>query len=265
MNSKSKPLHYRRRNLRDIGGAPGRSGNTVRTGLIYRSAQLDDLTPAEARQLTQLHVSVVVDLRHEVEKAPASRQVSAVMPHARLAAICLSDLVPDGSNRSAHELLAGLKTAGDARAWMIDQFADTVRRRRPQLIEAVGQVIDNESGASLFFCVAGKDRTGIVAAVLLMALGVPRSFVAKDFDLTNQRLASLPLAQRPSDAARRQYDLEGVPRAVVDALADAHPLFLDAVYRVIEGEFGGIDDYLGGDGLLDVALLADFRRRLLAR
>ena len=259
----TKPYAYPQRNFRDLGGAPA-AGGRIRTGLLYRSAQFDRASDQEARLIAERGITLAVDLRHDVEKAAPNERLEAALPGLRGLSVSLTDIIPDGETRSAGELLAGLASPADARHWMAAQFADTVRRRRPQALRAIEALMGNEQGAGLFFCVAGKDRTGVIAALLLMALGVPRAHVARDFDRTNRRILGMPFLRLRSRTAKSQYDLSGVPDAVIDALADAHPLFLDAVYGVVDGEFGGIIAYLTGECGLDPALLADFRRRLIS-
>ena len=259
----TKPFAYPLRNFRDLGGAPVSGGGRIRTGLLYRSAQFDRPSAREVRLIADRGVTLAIDLRHDVEKAASDQRLEAALPGLRGVSVSLTDIIPDGETRSAMDLLSGVTSAADARRWMAAQFADTVRRRRPQALQVVEALMANTQGASLFFCVAGKDRTGVVAALLLMALGAPHAHVARDFDRTNRRIAGLPFLRLRSRTAKSQYDLSGVPNAVIDALADAHPLFLDAVYAVVDGEFGGVQPYLTGAGGIDPALLADFRRRLI--
>jgi protein-tyrosine phosphatase len=84
----------------------------------------------------------------------------------------------------------------------------------------------------VFHCTAGKDRTGFAAALILMALGVPRPVVMQDYLLTNEllRIESAPAY--------------GVPREVMQVLWRVQEDFLDAALHAVDADHGGVEKYL---------------------
>jgi len=250
---------YMSRNLRDLGGYRGRFG-TLRTGLLYRAAHLDDLSGKDSRCLRRLGLTLALDFRDDSERQRTVMRADVCLSGLHLRHMPLLDaMTPERMAAIVGELRA-LRSAKAARGWMQRQYEDTVLRCRPRVVEAVDVLMRHEA-PSVFFCAAGKDRTGVVAALLLLALGVPQETVRKDYLKTNRTV--LGIWRRRSRNAREQYDLSGVSNAVVDALADAHPDFLTAVFVAIE-KSGGIDAYLCQEGGVKQSTVAAFRQRLIA-
>jgi len=157
------------KNARDLGGYRTANGQTVATDLVFRTANLASLSPADAAKLTSLHLTTDVDLRTAIERtiqpdrpvAGTAQQWNDVLGQANpLDLLNLSGAYVDFVTNPAARAAFGktLKTIG-ANA-------------------AAGK-------ATLFHCSAGKDRTGWTAAVLLTILGVDRNTVNQDYLLSN--------------------------------------------------------------------------------
>lgn len=250
---------YTPRNMRDLGRHRGRFGR-VRTGLIYRSAQLDDLTAREVRILSGLGLRLAIDFRDDSERARGGPFADVTLPELRLQRAPLLDAMTPERMAVIVGELRELRSTMAARAWMRRQYEDTVMRCKSRVVDAVDALMRHEA-PSVFYCAAGKDRTGVVAALLLLALGIPQSVVMKDYLRTNRTV--LGIWRRRSRAAKRQYDLQGVPNRVIDALADAHRDFLLAVFAIVE-QSGGIDNYLCREGGISLSTVEAFRRRMIA-
>jgi protein-tyrosine phosphatase len=152
-------------NVRDLGGVRTQDGRVVRPGMLFRASSLHRLTDEEAWR--EFGAATVIDLRYQSE----------------IDAFPLPDFIEDATH--APVLLEGwqhgrvdLRREGDATqhlAWvyevMLELGQDTIRR-------ILGQLVEAESTPAIFFCMAGKDRTGFVAAVLLSLLGVSDEEVA---------------------------------------------------------------------------------------
>jgi protein-tyrosine phosphatase len=250
---------YTPRNLRDLGGHRGRFG-TIRTGLLYRSAHLDDLGAKDIRRLRRLGLTLALDFRDASE-----RQRTIIRPDVCLSRLSLrhmpllDTMTPERMAVIVAELRA-LRSAKAARDWMTGQYEDTVLRCKPRVVSAVSTLMTHEA-PSVFFCAAGKDRTGVIAALLLLALGISQDVVLKDYLKTNRTL--LGIWRRRSRSARQQYDLSGVSNRVIDALADAHPNFLAAVFAAIE-KAGGIDNYMCQENGVSLSTVERFRQRMIA-
>jgi protein-tyrosine phosphatase len=102
----------------------------------------------------------------------------------------------------------------------------------------------------VFHCTAGKDRTGVAAALILLALGVPRAVVQQDYLLTNQHYRHLPVGQSET------------PPDVLQVLWRVQDGFLDAAMQTIDAQPGGLAGYLRRLGL-GPAALAELHQRYL--
>lgn len=147
-------------NLRDLGGLPA-SGGAVRSGLIYRSAALCKLTKSDVTTLATLHLHSVIDLRQAHEITPKSADNPAL-----LLTVARALRLP----LSAHGALSGRG------------YYQLVLRQHPQEVRRFFEALaDPRNLPLLFHCAHGKDRTGVMAALLLLSLGTPRESITADY------------------------------------------------------------------------------------
>lgn len=211
-------------NLRDLGGWPTADGRVVRPGLIFRSSRLDVLDVDELVRLQQLGLACVVDLRPEGEAAahpdprfPSIRHVQADAGREVLAAEALDGASPDEvvDALAANTAAMAFGNAGAAK---------------------VLGLLEEGEAPLLFHCNSGRDRSGVVAMVVLMALGCSDDVLLADYLLTNAyRARSLAyLEERYADVLRlgEAYRplvtvmagvLEQAGRAVLGAIDAAYP------------------------------------------
>lgn len=171
-------------NFRELGGWPAAEGKTVKHGLFWRSGALCYIqTPAEREKFEQLGIRVICDLR--------SSQERSIQPDPDFPGIRRSDISairnPDGSevNFDPH---AFLKRSLDELMGM-GQEMHTVYTNLPfgnQAYKAMFDAIMADELPILFHCSAGKDRTGVAAALILLALGASEETILQDFAMTNQ-------------------------------------------------------------------------------
>lgn len=163
-------------NFRDLGGYPATGGHTVRRGEVYRSDALHRLTARGTRSLTALGISTVIDLR-----APAEVTRRAWRPPPEWAGkhlhIPLRPGIPDWTAYSRTKLMAP-----DFAAM---HYVETLQEGREAARAVITTLADPASLPAVFHCAAGKDRTGIIAALLLTLLGVPARHVADDYALSD--------------------------------------------------------------------------------
>ncbi|MFE9576295.1 tyrosine-protein phosphatase [Nocardia sp. NPDC006044] len=214
-------------NARDLGGYRTGTGKTVRTGLVYRTGQLNNATPADLAELAGRQVRVVDDLRTIYERALGPDKVPAG------ATANWDDVI----GQAPPEVMATTLTGG---AGLYRAFI-TAPGANQAFASVLHDIIDSD-GAVLFHCTAGKDRTGWTAAVLLTLLGVDRDTVDQDYLLSNQYRNA-----NPNDP------INGVQQP-----------WLDAAFDQANQTYGSFDNYVR-DGLkLTDADLAALRTKLLA-
>ena len=172
-------------NLRDLGGLATASGRILASGRLFRSSHFGALAASDEAAVRALGLRTVVDLRGVQERAGAPNQLAVV------AAPAWQDLhVP--IEPSALTAMSQLREAGQGdEAAMLQvmhgAYSRFVRRYTTVYAALLQHLLRPESYPLVFHCTAGKDRTGFGAALVLLALQVPREAIVDDFLLSNTR------------------------------------------------------------------------------
>ncbi|WBP89626.1 tyrosine-protein phosphatase [Kitasatospora cathayae] len=162
-------------NFRDLGGCSATDGRTVRRGLLYRSDSLGKLTSrADLERLQALGVRTVIDLRYDWEIAAKGR-------------------VPDFDGLDFHNYSiehrpydqASIDPELDPWRYLADRFAEVAEDGVKEIRQTLDVIIAAEAPV-VFHCMSGKDRTGLIAALVLTLLGVSEDDIAADFALTER-------------------------------------------------------------------------------
>jgi protein-tyrosine phosphatase len=167
-------------NFRDLGGYPA-LGGTTRWGLVYRADGLQRLTPTDIVALRERGLAAVIDLRTETEisqrgRFPVDQHEVAFHHLPVLDRTWLPGDVPDFDN--AHDFLM----------WA---YTDMIRVGADKLALALRLIAEADVTPVVFHCAAGKDRTGLLAALLLSLLGVPAEYIAADYGKTEEGMQRL--------------------------------------------------------------------------
>lgn len=228
-------------NFRDVGGYVAGS-RRVRTGRVFRSDSLSRVTEVDARILERLGVRTAIDLRtlDEVERTPPALL-------ARLAAAYEHVPIIDEGGASARPEGYEIPELHVAYAGMLDRFGDRIARALELLAVSAKPVV--------FYCEAGKDRTGLVAALLLSTLGVSDADVAADYALTAGALPVIVGRVRDRATFERGDQLP-------DHALRAEALTMLTTLEALRARHGSVEGYLGDHGL-GSATLDDLRRDLL--
>jgi protein-tyrosine phosphatase len=222
-------------NFRDVGGYVTGDDQRVRTGLVFRSDSLSRVTPADAGVLGGLGVCTVIDLRtlDEVDRTPP-----ALLD--RLGARYEHVPIIDEGGAAARPKDYVFPELHVAYAGMLDRFGDRIAR-------ALG-LLATSSKPVVFYCEAGKDRTGLVAALLLSMLGVPDADVAADYALTT---GALPVIV---GRVRDRNTFEKTDRAIPDHALTAEEATMLTTLDALRERYGSLDVYLGVHGLSSDAI-----------
>lgn len=228
-------------NFRDYGGYPAGEGASVRRGMLWRSGQHADATAEDLARVAALGLATVIDLRGDVERARAP----CVRPEGFAAEVLFAPGETSGLKGVAvHEESARqIETVTDAHEAMVRSYASMPWR--PVLVGSYRlmlRALAEREGASLLHCFAGKDRTGIAAALVHHLLGVHPDDAMADYLLTN---TASDIDRRVATAARRIASM-GADRdlEVVRTLLSVQPEYLDSARAAIVERHGSIDTYL---------------------
>jgi protein-tyrosine phosphatase len=232
-------------NFRDLGGYPTVDKRVVCTGMVFRSGALHALTDADHERLRTLGVRVAVDLRPPEEQAaePTNAPFLHIVP------------VPlmRGERTSDPSALAN----GDG--YLRDRYTEIVLDRASDIGTIFRWLARDNGLPAVIHCAAGKDRTGVVSAVLLLALGVDEPTVLDDYELTSEYAAATRVEELTSKLSGA-----GLPPAVVAGLLGTSRSALAKAIAALREEHGTVDDYLVAAAGLSHADLTRLRRRLTA-
>ena len=246
-------------NFRDYGDyAVGE--RRVARGRLYRSAHQARATEADLARLADLKLATVVDLRRPSER----RDQPSRRPANWAGQVIESDHDDGGEAPHITFLKTSDLTEASGRAFMTDTY-----RRLPfepahiDLFSRYFRALADRDGPVLIHCAAGKDRTGLLAALTHSLLGVSREDLIADYLLTN---VAVDLEGRAGDIARKLTEMTGRPAShgAVVAFLGVEADYLDGAFAEITARHGSIGGYLEQALGVDAALAERIRARLTA-
>jgi protein-tyrosine phosphatase len=215
-------------NFRDVGGLPAATG-VVRSGVLYRSDGLQRLGPAGRAALAERGVGIIIDLRDENE--------------ARYMPDDLGDLDVEVLRLPVFEGSGASQGRGIALEALYERI---VTQHAAVVVAAIREIAGAGDHAVVVHCTAGKDRTGIVTALTLLAVGVDRDDVVADYARTEANLAGEWLEEMVEMVGR--YGVPDGPELRV-LMGGSPPEALEHVIDLIDREHGSAREYLLASGL----------------
>lgn len=220
-------------NLRDVGGLPTTAGDHVRPGVLLRGGSLRLLSAEDAHALVlDYGVQTVVDLRSPRELAIDGPTRLAGLGVATVHLPLIADL-----DRSVDRL------SGAAAPALAAEYRDLLEHRGRHLVTIARLLAWHSSGALLVHCALGKDRTGVVIAVLLAAVGVDRSAILADYAVTNEVVDTV--LPKLADALPITDSVTSIPLAA----RVAEPAALAALLDHLDRDHGGSAAWLRARGV----------------
>jgi protein-tyrosine phosphatase len=208
-------------NVRDLTWLLGSQG----TGRLLRSANLDRLSSEGRRHFGDLGIGVVIDLRGKAEAAEAPDLGGTTRVHLPIEPNVIATLVA--------EQTAGTLSAASAMRVMERTYRHYIVDHTAVFAALLNHVLAANKRSILIHCAAGKDRTGVAAALVLTALDVPRAAVMEDYLLSNRYFR--PTKPRSADV---------LPDEVRDAIIKVQPSYLEAAFAAMSEGWGGPGGYL---------------------
>jgi protein-tyrosine phosphatase len=219
-------------NLRDLGGYPTAGGGTIRWRTLYRSDGLHRLDRDDLAVLARLNLHTIVDLRSEIEVENAPSAVAGLPARTAQRPLLSGDLM-------------GLpQELGAIYRYMVSERGDAIGA-------AVKELCAPGALPALVHCSAGKDRTGIVIALVLAVLGVPDELIAADYSLSAAYL------DPDSTAVIGRLKATGLGDSVTSELLASPPkLILNVLAWARAAGAGSVDGYLTRHGVSSAELAA---------
>ena len=215
-------------NIRDIGGYPTTAGTTTRWRTFLRAGSLHNLTPAGQQALLDYGVRTIIDLRF-AQECSAAPNVFAAADNVRYINLSLFEgSAPNALGRQLPDLESIYR-------YILDE--------RQAAVKAILELMAADAFPVLIHCTAGKDRTGIITALLLGLAGVDHATIAEDYALTAHYGAEM-LAQLHDQAAAAGRDMATYARFL-----EAKPEAMHNTLAYLEEKYVSVPAYLAQIGL----------------
>ena len=226
-------------NFRDIGGYPARNGGTTRWRTLFRSDSPHRLSEADRASLIECGLRTAIDLR-QAEELAESPNVFAGLAHVIYRHVPLLNDAP-----SVPEVLPNL----------VEIYRRILDDRSEQVGAVLAALAAPDALPAVVNCTAGKDRTGLIVALMLGLAGVPEESIVADYALSGACLAGVYL-----DEARQRAEAQGFS---YDLLVLCDPDFMRATLAHLQKRYGGIEAYVRATGL-GTAEIDQLRRAMVA-
>jgi len=233
-------------NARDVGGYPIANGGLIPKQTLIRSDSLHRLTPQALAAIYDYGVRTVIDLRlaHELERDPSPFPIQEpTAPLPRYLNLPMHDMETDA-----------LVDAADSTEAVYIMLLERGKSYITSIVKAVA--VGLQEGGVLVNCHSGKDRTGIIVALLLSVAGVPREAIDQDY-----ALSEVMLEPRYQEWVQEQVKLHGrIPTK--PRQAQTRPETMHAMLDYLDQQYGGVEGYLRAAGVTE-AEIARIRDRLV--
>lgn len=224
-------------NFRDLGGYLTEDGREVRWRTLFRCGHLSNLTARDVQALQDWRVTHIHDFRRQEEQLRNPSQPLSARFYADYA-ISVGSL-----SRFWEYLGSGQLSAESAHQLVVDSYRTCVDDVAPHYGRLFRALLANEGNATIFHCAAGKDRTGMAAALILSALGVPRDVIVTDYLLTLEHFDTSRLLETVEQHLRNAQ-VEYWERSWLMPYCAVHQDNIEAFFEGIEAGYGSVTEYL---------------------
>ena len=236
-------------NFRDLGGYATTDYRRIVMRKIYRAGDISRLTDADMKELKHRKIYMVIDFRGEEEAAEAPDRLLPGTDYLPLPA-------GSGNITDFAAFINGHTSGKDA---MVAFYSDISVFKEKYLPFFRKLLMLPDTSAVVFHCSAGKDRTGIAAALLLYALDVPMETIMADYVATN--LYRKEENEKIIDYLVNEY---AVDRRMAAEIMDANPLYLESTFNVLKRKYGSVDMFLYRELGMDETAKLKLREKFLS-
>jgi protein-tyrosine phosphatase len=242
MMTAKKPNNFERclpfqgaQNFRDYGGYATLDGRQVKWRQLFRSGQLSTLTADDIRYFESLDIRLVLDLRRDQERDSDP----SLFPVTAMPKVIGLSISPGSSANLFDGMIKGDMSREDMVGCMRAINRELALEQAQTYRQMFRHLLNQQQGASLVHCAAGKDRTGFAAAMILAALGVSRETILQDYMLT----ASYFSVDAEIERISRKYQWPGDINSM-RPLLEVREDYLQSAFAAIDEEFASLDNYL---------------------
>lgn len=223
-------------NFRDIGGIPTSDGRQVKWGLIYRSGDLHDLSDKDVMYLSNLGLSTIIDFRNDIEVEDEPDRIPEGVDYIR-SPIAQERGIEEYKRLKRQLVLHQVRRteAKERFKMFMEGFVDEAADDLKPVME---KLLDPEAVPLVYHCSGGKDRTGAMTSIILLALGVDEETVKDEYLMSNYYRWEL------NQANIRKGRKVLIGKETLEYIFVVQEEYLDAVYEIINDKYDGIENYL---------------------
>lgn len=217
-------------NFRDLGGYKASRSKKVRWGMLYRSAQIDSIAHSSFRELKNIGIKTIIDLRSDSELYNYPRLQNGFN--------VIHIPITTGNMENILQAIQEGKIKTDTIYRMVEKMnRELVTNYQKEYKQIFDILQDKDNYPAILHCSSGKGRTGVVSALVLASLGVNSDIIMEDYRLSNDYF-NIP------KASKYAYKLPAYSQEAITTLFSAKEDFLNAAKEEIERRYGDVNTYL---------------------
>lgn len=241
-------------NFRDLGGIVSDGDKTIKNGMLFRSANLDHMSKEDFEKFESLNIKTIVDLRAPAEwkkRKNSLNNYEILSLPLDFQGATRERIKPYLYKKNVEPILADISNS---------LYLDILDAALPIFNQVMELLLSSDRSPILIHCQVGKDRTGIISALILMALGVKRELIIEDYMKSNDFL--VPYFKRRL-LRKKILSFGFYPSRAILYVVTLRQRNIESVLDKIKDQYGGIDSYLVNSGF-DSKKLSELKKRLLA-
>lgn len=251
------------RNPRDIGGYFGSNGRKIKKHRLLRTGNISEIVPADKQFLLEYGLKRIIDLRSPAECKQNPDQAIDEVKHYNCPLSVEDNTGGNGLDlrkefeEYRHDQYVGFRIM--CRRYHDHILKETAQQSFHHIIELIAQA---DSGATLYHCSEGKDRTGLVTIILLYILGVDLEVIRQDYLFSNCMLNDYRANRDQQYVQAGENDHFRANMRVLGSVANA---FFDTSLITINENFGSLDSYIANELAIDQELQETIREKYLEK
>ena len=226
-------------NFRFLGGLKNTEGKVLKDNLIYRSGNLHNLKNSSFDKFEKLKINKVIDLRTKQEITKDADHLPSYIIYKNYPAF------EDKSNEMANAKKLALKgkiSKEDADKRMLKFYSDYVSENPDVIKTIITEILDSDEPI-LYHCTAGKDRTGMITALILKILKFDNSVIFEEYLLSND-LRKKVIDKRLSLANNLHFIYPKLDIGVIEKTSWIERAYLQNAFDGINKKYGSMDNYI---------------------
>lgn len=226
-------------NFRDMGGVKNIDGKQIVWGHFFRSGHLSNLKKRENDKFNALNIKTVIDLRTDKELSKKPDRLPAGIGYTN---VQVYDDSEDMFSKTKKDVLKGKITPVQSDS-LVMEFYKLYMLENPQLVKGIVDQLFEANDAVLFHCSAGKDRTGMIGALVLSILKVDRETIISEYMLSNNyRIEDINSRMKLAKVGKVLFPK--VNYQVIENFSWIKAIYIEAMFKGIESKYGSMDNYI---------------------